>query len=71
MGYSNLDWADSAVGKKSTSGCCFSLGLSLISWFSKKQRSVALSFAKAEYMAANLASCEAIRLRKMLTGIFG
>eukprot|EP00253_Pinus_taeda_P002863 PITA_02863 len=40
-------------------------------WFSWKQQSVALSSAQAEYMEANLASCEAIWLRKMLFGLFG
>eukprot|EP00253_Pinus_taeda_P004486 PITA_04486 len=38
---------------------------------SRKQQSVALSSAEAEYMAASLASCEAIWLRKMLFGLFG
>eukprot|EP00253_Pinus_taeda_P002065 PITA_02065 len=36
-----------------------------------KQQSVALSSAEVEYMAASLASCEAIWLRKMLFGLFG
>ena len=31
---------------------------------------MALSSAKAEYMAANLASCEALWLRKLLSGLF-
>eukprot|EP00253_Pinus_taeda_P005529 PITA_05529 len=57
--------------RKSTSGCCFGLGLAIVSWFSRKQQSVALSSAEAEYMAASLASCEAIWLRKMLFGLFG
>jgi hypothetical protein len=65
------DWAGSAVDMKSTSGCCFSLGLTVVSWFSRNQKSVALSFVKAEYMAASLASCEAIWLHKMLVGLFG
>eukprot|EP00253_Pinus_taeda_P032172 PITA_32172 len=43
----------------------------VVSWFSQKQQSVALSSAEAEYMAASLASCEAIWLRKMLFGLFG
>ena len=30
------DWAGSAIDRKSTSGCCFSMGLGVISWFSKK-----------------------------------
>ena len=36
----------------------------MTSWCSRKQKSVALSSAKAEYMAASIASCEAIWLRK-------
>eukprot|EP00253_Pinus_taeda_P016035 PITA_16035 len=43
----------------------------VVSWFSRKQQSVALSSAEAEYMAASLASCEAIWLRKMFFGLFG
>eukprot|EP00253_Pinus_taeda_P004066 PITA_04066 len=36
-----------------------------------KQRSLALSSAEAEYMAASLATCEAIWMRKILVGLFG
>jgi hypothetical protein len=32
---------------------------------------VALSFAKAEYMAASLEACEALWLKKLLVGLFG
>jgi hypothetical protein len=70
-GYSDSDWAGSAVDRKSTSGGCFSLGSTVVSWFSRKQTSVALSSAEAEYMAASLASCEAIWLRKLLAGLSG
>ena len=70
-GYTNSDWAGSASNRKSTSGCCFGLGPAIVSWFSRKQKSVALSSAEAEYMAASQASCEAIWLRKMLVSLFG
>ena len=50
---------------KSTSGC-FNIGSGVVSWFSKKQKSVALSSAEAEYMAA----CEGMYLRKILSGLF-
>ena len=53
IGYTNSDWAGCAVDRKSTSGCCFSLGLGLVSWFSRKQKSVALSSAEAEYMVSS------------------
>jgi hypothetical protein len=47
------------------------LGSAVVSWFSRKQKSVALSSAKAKYMASSHASCEAIWLRKLLVGLFG
>jgi hypothetical protein len=69
-GYTDADWAGSVADRKSTSGCCFSLGSAMISWQSRKQSSIALSTAEAEYIAACSASCEAIWLRKLLTGLF-
>ena len=41
----------------------------MTSWCSRKQKFVVLSSAKAEYMAANIASCEAIWLRKHLVNL--
>eukprot|EP00253_Pinus_taeda_P031777 PITA_31777 len=70
-GYTDFDWAGCAFDRKSTLGCCFGLGSAVVSWFSRKQQSVDLSSTEAEYMAASLASCEAIWLRKMLFGLFG
>jgi len=61
-GYTDVDWAGSVVDRKSTSGCCFSLGSASISWMSKKQKSVALSTAEAKYTATSMASCEAVKL---------
>jgi hypothetical protein len=70
QGYTDSDWAGSAVDRKSTSGYCFSLGSGMISWLSRKQTSVALSTTEAEYIAASVASREAMWLRKLLAGIF-
>jgi hypothetical protein len=52
IGYSDSDYAGCKVDRKSTSGTCQFLGRSLVSWSSKKQTSVALSTAEAEYVAA-------------------
>ena len=52
VGYTDSDWAGCAADRKSTSGCYFCLGLGLVSWFSRKHKSVALILAEAEYMAA-------------------
>ena len=46
------DYAGCKVDQKSTSGTCQFFGRSLVSWSSKKQNCVALSTAKAEYVAA-------------------
>jgi hypothetical protein len=70
QGYIDFDWAGIAVDRESTSGCCFNLGSGMISWLSIKQSSVALSTTKAEYIAASVASCEAVWLQKLLVGLF-
>ena len=69
-GYTNVDWARSVVDRKSTSGCCFTLGSALISWMSKKQKSVALSTAEAEYIAASMACREVVWLRMLFSELF-
>jgi hypothetical protein len=65
-----VDWAGSAVDRKSTSGCCFTLGSAMVSWCSRKQSSVALSTTEAEYIALSVAVREAVWLRKLLTDLF-
>ena len=50
-GYSDADWAGSVDDRKSTSGGCFYLGNNVVSWMSKKQNSMSLSTAEAEYIA--------------------
>ena len=62
FGYIDADWAGNVEDRKSTSGCCFSLGSASISWMSRKQKLVALNTAEAEYIAASMASCEAVWL---------
>jgi hypothetical protein len=52
IGYSDANWVGCKIDRKSTSGTCQFLGRSLVSWASKKQNSVALSIAEAEYIAA-------------------
>eukprot|EP00253_Pinus_taeda_P035176 PITA_35176 len=47
----DADWAGSVHDKKSTNDGAFFMGSRLVSWFSKKQSSIALSTAEAEYVA--------------------
>lgn len=42
----------------------------MISWMSKKQKFVTLSTAEAKYIAASMASYEAIWLRKLFGELF-
>ena len=42
----------------------------MISWFSKKQSSVSLSMTRVEYIATFSASCEAIWIQKLMSGLF-
>eukprot|EP00253_Pinus_taeda_P031469 PITA_31469 len=69
--FTDADWAGSPTDRKSTSGGIFNIRSTTISWYSRKQRSVALSSTEAKYMAASLAACEAIWMRKILVGLFG
>jgi len=52
IGYSDSDFAGCKIDRKSTSGACQLLGNRLVSWSSKKQHSVSISTAEAEYVAA-------------------
>ena len=61
-GYTDAYLAGSISDRKITSGGCYSLGSAMISRFSRKQSSVALSTTGAKYIAAYSTSCEAIWL---------
>ncbi|GKD93684.1 hypothetical protein Tco_1373521, partial [Tanacetum coccineum] len=51
-GYSDSDYAGCNMDRKSTLGVCQLLGGKLVYWSAKKQQFVAMSSAKAEYVAA-------------------
>ena len=70
IGFTDSDWAGNASDRKSTSGYCFRLGSVAVSWFTQKQKSVALSSTKAKDMATNQARCEALWLRKFMVDLF-
>ncbi|KAI4364918.1 hypothetical protein MLD38_020949 [Melastoma candidum] len=65
-GYSDADFAGSKVDRKSTSGTCQLMGNMLISWFSKKQTSVALSTAEAEYIAVACCCAQLLWMKQQL-----
>ena len=47
-GFTYSDWVGSVEDRKITSGCCFSLGLGMISWFNRNKFSIALSMEEVE-----------------------
>lgn len=62
--YANSEWAGDTKMRKNTSKYAFLLGSRVISWFSKEQV-IALSTAKAEYIAVAAKACRAIWLHRM------
>ena len=65
-GFSDADYAGCRIDRKSTSGTCQFLGHSLVSWSSKKQNSVALSTAEAEYVAAGSCCAQLLWMKQQM-----
>ena len=67
--FSDTDWVGDPTNHRSTTGYCFLLGSSLISWRSKKQTFVARSSTEAEYRALADTTSELLWLRWLLTDL--
>ena len=67
--FSNADWARDPIDRRSTTGYCFLLNSSLISWRSKKQTHVACSSTEAEYRAFADTTSELLWLRWLLKNL--
>ena len=61
-GYTDANWANNVLDRKSTNGFMFSFGSGAVSWSSKKQPTVALSSTEAEYKSATIIACEVVWL---------
>ncbi|GJZ67507.1 hypothetical protein Tco_0630747 [Tanacetum coccineum] len=66
-GYSNSDYVGCNMDKKSTSSACQLLGGKLVCWSAKKQQSVAMLSAKAEYVAATRFCAKILYMKSQLT----
>ena len=47
-GYVDSDWAGSSIDRKRNSGCLFTMGLGVISWFSRNHSYMELSTIEEE-----------------------
>ncbi|GKV17211.1 hypothetical protein SLEP1_g27745 [Rubroshorea leprosula] len=66
IGFLDADFAGSKIDRKSTSGTCQILGGALVSWFSKKQNSIALSTTEAKYIAAGSCATQLLWMKQQL-----
>ncbi|CAL2226248.1 unnamed protein product [Prunus armeniaca] len=66
VGYSDANWAGYSDDRKSTSWGVFYVGNNLVAWHSKKQNSVSLSTAEAEYVAARSCCTQLFWMRHIL-----
>ena len=65
--FCDADWAGDRVDRKSTTGYIIKVNGSVVSWASKKQDSVTLSTAEAEYMAITATAQEVRWIKQLLT----
>ncbi|XP_075486456.1 uncharacterized protein LOC142526068 [Primulina tabacum] len=66
IGYSDADYAGCKIDMKSTSDSCQFLGDILISWFCKKQTSIATSTAEAKYLAVGSCCAQMLWIQQQL-----
>ena len=66
IGYSDADFSGCKVDRKSTSGGCQFLGDRLVSWSSKKQKSISTSTVEAEYIAAGSCCAQILWMKNQL-----
>jgi hypothetical protein len=71
IAFSDADWAGDKESYKSTSGSVIRFNGDIISWLSKKQKSVAQSSAEAEYMALADTTKEILWYRQWIIEVLG
>ena len=66
VGYADSNFAGDPEDRKSVMGYCFFLNGAVVSWSSKKQRTVSTSTTEAEYIALGHAAREAVWIRRFI-----
>ncbi|XP_026384114.1 uncharacterized protein LOC113279653 [Papaver somniferum] len=65
-GYTDTDWVGDHLDRRSTSGYCVYLGSNLISWSSRKQRTISRSSTESEYRGLAIATAELMWIESLL-----
>lgn len=66
LGFSDADFASDIETRRSTAGYLFKLAKGPITWSSQREKLVTLSTTESEYVAAAIATKEAVWIRKLL-----
>ena len=69
IAYTDADWEGCIDNRRSSNGAEFYLGECLVSWLSKKQSSISLSTAEAEYTVAAPCCTQVLWMKQTLTDI--
>ena len=70
VGFCDADYAGDRIERKSTNGNCKFLGENLISWASKRQATIALSIAEAEYISAASCCTQLLWMKEYISAAF-
>ncbi|XP_062088456.1 uncharacterized mitochondrial protein AtMg00810-like [Humulus lupulus] len=65
-GFCDMDWASDPDDRRSTTGFCIFLGANLVSWASKKQRTVSRSSTESEYRSLANTTVELVWIQSLL-----
>lgn len=71
IGYSDSDWANDLIDRKSYTGYCIYLNQNLIAWNCSKQKLISQSTDEAELIAANDTARELMYFKHLITEISG
>ena len=69
--WTDADWGGDPVDRKSTTGYIVKLNGCTVSWATRKQKTVAISTAEAEYMAISAGVQELLWIRQLLRELIG
>lgn len=64
--YSDADWANDVIDRRSVTGCIFKVYGCTVSWITRKQKTVSLSSTEAELSALCTAACHALWMIRVL-----